>query len=423
MTKNSEEHEILSEMEDEIVNTTNPVQTMKELNWRLGYNMYCVEKQNGKDVVTRMKDILMNRKDEDLPFAFELNYENFGKRYRFDPSKDAKCWKRRTRDVQNQVVRLYMGYPGTEYFYLRKLLRVRTHVFEESDLRRHPETGEEYLNYRDACIGLGLVNSSKEYFHCVSEAQQMGFSGWKLLGMFAQMIICTDINNIGEIWDGPDPTETHDEVEQEYPKGYKHLMMQYPEHIRKMPGFNYDFWDLANATLRDECEQYTLRKLRYMLERSGTEYPIELPIIWEDEDKAKRTKEWLAAHNFDEEKAKDIYQAHKSSMEGDNPGGFRNQQQLDILTKLEKEIRAYNDSPEDYDGFVGMLDAPGGTGKTFLIETLAAYCALPENNFLCLCAAFSGVAAQLLPNGVTIHRRFGMVPGIKMFMISLISAK
>ena len=58
------------------------------------------------------------------------------------------------------------------------------------------------------------------------------------------------------------------------------------------------------------------------------------------------------------------------------------------------------------------VDAPGGTGKTFLIETLAAWCALPENNFLCLCSAFSGVAAQLLPNGVTIHRRFNMKPGM-----------
>ena len=90
--------------------------------------------------------------------------------------------------------------------------------------------------------------------------------------------------------------------------------------------------------------------------------------------------------------------------------GVTNPEQLEILAKIETEIKKYDDDPESYEGFVGMLDAPGGTGKTFLIETLAAFCALPENNFLCLCSAFSGVAAQLLPNGITIHRRFNMVP-------------
>lgn len=412
MAKNQEEHEIVEAMQDEIDNNLTPVVTMNNINAELGYNMFCVQRENGQDVVKRMKDTMMGNNDDDLPFAFELTYENFAKRYRYDNSKDNKRWKRRRMNVADVVVRLYMGYPGTEYFYLRKLLRTRTHILHVSDLKRHPETGEEFVDYRDTCIALGLVNSSKEYFHCVHEAQQMGFSGWKLLGMFAQMIIATDVNNIGEIWNGPEEGKQHDEVEQLYPKGYKHLMMQYPDHIRKMAGFKYDYWELPNETLREECEQYTLRKLNYMLERSGTDYPIELPTLDSETCKKRRTKEWLAAHNFDSKKAQHIYKSHKTSMEGQNQGGFRNQQQLDILARLETEIRDYHDNPEEYGGFVAMLDAPGGTGKTFLIETLAAYCALPENNFLCLCAAFSGVAAQLLPNGVTIHRRFGMVPGM-----------
>jgi hypothetical protein len=103
-------------------------------------------------------------------------------------------------------------------------------------------------------------------------------------------------------------------------------------------------------------------------------------------------------------------------MEGDNPGKFKNTEQLVILSRIEKEIEEYVKDPKKYKGFVGMLDAPGGTGKTFLIETIAAYCALPQNNHLCLCAAFSGVPAQLLPNGVTIHRRFGVLKSILMII-------
>ena len=35
------------------------------------------------------------------------------------------------------------------------------------------------------------------------------------------MIIATDINNIGDIWNGP-TGQNQDEIEQLYPKGYKH---------------------------------------------------------------------------------------------------------------------------------------------------------------------------------------------------------
>ena len=80
------------------------------------------------------------------------------------------------------------------------------------------------------------------------------------------------------------------------------------------------------------------------------------------------------------------------------------------MKDVEREIEKYVTEGKNYEGYCVMLDAPGGTGKTFLIETIASYCSLKKH--LCLCSAFSGVAAQLLPNGVTIHRRFGMVPGM-----------
>ena len=135
------------------------------------------------------------------------------------------------------------------------------------DLLKHPDTGEEFRDYREVCVALGLCDSSKEYFHCVHESENMGFGSWKLLGLFAQMIIATDITNIGDIWNGPDPNGRLDQIEQLYPKGYKHLMMLYPDHVKSMKGFNFNFWDLPNDTIRQECEQYTLRKLRYMLEK------------------------------------------------------------------------------------------------------------------------------------------------------------
>ena len=88
-----------------------------------------------------MKDVLMGNPDEDKPFSFEITYEEFGKRYTFGSKK----WKRRKKDVEKTVVRLYMGYPGTPYFYLRKLLRCKrmTRIFYPDDLLTHPDSGEE----------------------------------------------------------------------------------------------------------------------------------------------------------------------------------------------------------------------------------------------------------------------------------------
>ena len=54
-----------------------------------------------------------------------------------------------------------------------------------------------------------------------------------------------------------------------------------------------------------------------------------------------------------------------------------------------------------------FFSAPAGTGKTFVLSTIAAYARSKKK--ICLTAAFSGVAAQLLDGGMTIHKRYGMV--------------
>ena len=77
-------------------------------------------------------------------------------------------------------------------------------------------------------------------------------------------------------------------------------------------------------------------------------------------------------------------------MNGLNSINAKNQDQLDILKEVEDELTKQSSNPKDYEGKFIMLDGPGGHGKTFLLETIYAYCNLPENNYLALCSAFSG---------------------------------
>jgi hypothetical protein len=52
-------------------------------------------------------------------------------------------------------------------------------------------------------------------------------------------------------------------------------------------------------------------------------------------------------------------------------------------------------------GGIFFLDAPGGTGKTFLLKLILA--AIRSNNDIALALASSGIAATLLPGGRTAH--------------------
>ena len=52
----------------------------------------------------------------------------------------------------------------------------------------------------------------------------------------------------------------------------------------------------------------------------------------------------------------------------------------------------------DREGFIGFIDAPGGTGKTFGINTFLHYAR--SQGDIALASAFSGVAALLLAGGI-----------------------
>ena len=60
----------------------------------------------------------------------------------------------------------------------------------------------------------------------------------------------------------------------------------------------------------------------------------------------------------------------------------------------------------DASGNCFYVDGPGGTGKTFLYESLIH--TVRGKGSICLACAISGIAAQLLPGGTTAHSLFGL---------------
>ena len=68
-----------------------------------------------------------------------------------------------------------------------------------------------------------------------------------------------------------------------------------------------------------------------------------------------------------------------------------------------------------------FLDALGGTGKTFVMETLLA--SIRSKGDIAIACAFSGIAALLLEGGRTLHSRFKLPLEIHEGSVSNISRR
>ena len=74
-----------------------------------------------------------------------------------------------------------------------------------------------------------------------------------------------------------------------------------------------------------------------------------------------------------------------------------NEDQLDVFNDVIKSVCQGQ-------GQMFCVNAAGGTGKTFIVNSLLD--AVRGDGFVALATASSGVAAQLVPNGTTIQSRF-----------------
>ena len=193
-----------------------------------------------------------------------------------------------------------------------------------------------------------------------------------------------------------------------YPYGFKHIMCRVPENFRAL-GYPTLYKNLYNPDQKQRVEQICLRQISLDLQKQGKSYPEELPKLTEKSLFDLQT-DWTNEHTMDPVTAQTQYDRNIGSMLGKNPGGFVNHDQYNFVKSIEEQLTLQKQLGDDYEGHAVLLQAPAGCGKTFALETLFAYCNLPGNEYLVLCSAFSGVAAQLLPGGMTIHKRFRMTP-------------
>ena len=91
-------------------------------------------------------------------------------------------------------------------------------------------------------------------------------------------------------------------------------------------------------------------------------------------------------------------------MHNDSQARIRNRWKANEIKLNDEQIIVYNkilQSVNNEDGILFYLDAPAGTGKTFLINLLLAKMKMANKEHIAV--ASSGIAATLLLNCITAH--------------------
>jgi hypothetical protein len=262
------------------------------------------------------------------------------------------------------IGRMYYAHPTSgERFYVRLLLTIVKGAKDFDDLRTFE--GILYPTFKAACIAHGLLEDDSEWHQCLQEAKDMQM-GHQLRHLFVTIMHECAAAKPEVLWR---------EFKQYICDDLKHQLSQKTNIIEPSD---------------EEAEDYGLYLINQLLSHFGRE-------LKEWGDMPKITKDWpLLLHNHliqDEHHYDPVqqYEQAEQCIANLNP---------DQHAAFERITSAIINKT----GEIFFLHGPGGTGKTYLYNTLCYH--LRAQGKIVLCVASSGIAALLLQGGRTAHSTF-----------------
>ncbi|XP_048611725.1 ATP-dependent DNA helicase pif1-like [Brassica napus] len=227
--------------------------------------------------------------------------------------------------------------------------------------------GVTYKECRDACYARGLLDDDTEWHDAIDEPSHWA-TGRRLRRLFVTILVYCEVGSPLNLWN--------------------HAWKSLSEDILYMKQKEFRFPGLV---LQDsELQQYTLIEIEKLLkehDKSLTDYPsLPLPdnaILTDIANSVLRQE-----LNYDTEKEAKLHAELFAGMNGD-----QNKIYSSVLTSV-----------ENGDGQLFFVCGAGGTGKTYLYNTIIAK--LRSVGKVVVPVASSGIAALLLPGGSTAHSRF-----------------
>ena len=284
-------------------------------------------------------------------------YQNYPSKMVWNPK--THTWTVRQRG--HQIGRMYYAHPTTgERFYLRLLLTVVKGATSYEDL--HSFEGILYPTFREACIARDLLEDDNELHQCLLEGHHMQ-TGRQLRSLFVSILKDCAPADPRALWDA------HcDAICDDLHLGHHAVI-------------------LGDNRSQEDIRDYGLYLIDQLLAASGRQlrdWDCMPQIVG---DWARRAGNPLLREqlDYDTQEQANYAQEHITRL---NPG------QQTAFERITSAV--LNKTGETF-----FLHGPGGTGKTYVYNTLCYH--LRSQGKIVLCVASSGIAALLLKGGRTSH--------------------
>jgi len=303
------------------------------------------------------------------PDARKIIYPDVYHYYRWDSDK----WVKRKRNVAKnssatgdmksdmigRIPVINLNAHQTEIYYMRMLLYHVPGPQSYEDLRTID--GQQCPTYKETCLKLGILEDDREIDKALEEAASVQ-CGPTLRHTFATILMWLQPAKAREFWERHKDTLAQDimhrdQVQETNENILNEVLIEIQEHLQRN---GYDLTDFQIPKPSPD-----------LLHPESNRVPHEI----RDET------------NFDAGKLAEVVHQNEPLL---------NEEQRPIYSAILHSV-------ETDAGELFAIDAPGGTGKTFLLTTLLAKLRL--HNHIALATATSGIAATLLPNGRTLHSR------------------
>ena len=294
--------------------------------------------------------------------ARRLTYQEFPQEMVLKGSGSSLQWNQRKQGFA--LGRMYFASPSAgERFYLRTLLTVVKGPRSFEELRT--VDGIVYPTFRDACLARGILENDGEWRQCLLEASIMQ-TGSSLRQLFATILLFCSPSQPEILW-------------QEF---RQHICDDLLHQLRTA-GFE--------NPVEDDAYDYGLFLLDQILQQSGQSLEGNFPSMpLSLTDWRRQTGNQLLSEQLD-------YNCEQQSEMATTRETSLNLEQRQAYDKIIHSVKSHH-------GSLFFLNGPGGTGKTFIYNTVCHR--LRGDGLIVLCVASSGIAAQLLIGGRTAHSTF-----------------
>ncbi|XP_044597462.1 uncharacterized protein LOC123274027 [Cotesia glomerata] len=341
-----------------------------------------VHLENGQRVFFNENNILnqINNSKTTLMAFFELcKVDNFAKKLLYCEVPAYYVWRKHQfhRRKQGKIVPGYLGikkdhvlgrvytvHPtNTECYYLRLLLHEVRGPESFTALRTIKDV--IYPTFQEACRVMGLLEDDAYWDQTLAEVS-ISDSSYKIRELFAVMLVFCQVGDPIKLWDKYRDNFTDD--------------------IKRRMSRNRENSELDLDIVYNQCLINLEDMVIAMSGKTLLQFGLTSP--------SREQESVIINQQYLNELAYDIAKLTEEVIKS-----------VPILNKEQKEAyeSIFNSVVSDY-GRLFFLDAPGGTGKTFLINLLLAK--IRSEKSIAIAVASSGIAATLIDGGKTAHSTF-----------------